>query len=967
MICRRRGGDAMARIGAIRVAGPARRRQSVRRFNRALGALLVLALACGPGGPAGAQTWQPITSKVSFCQSMLLLTDGTVIAPGTLPQGGTGTFRYSPDINGSYVNMTFVSSAPLPLGYAPVNIAAAVLPDGRAIYEGGECGFVGCTNATVDFTNRGAIYDPIANAWTEMSPPSGWSTIGGAPSVVLANGTFMMGRADRSGTTQQALLDATTLTWTPTGTGKADANFEEGWTLLPDGSVLTVDVNRLTNPTSAERYNPTTGTWASAGTTVVQLAAEAEMGPQVLRPDGSVIVFGALPTGVDHTAIYHSGSGTWTAGPDLPTINGQTYTMVDAPAALLPSGNVLFGASPSPSHGIPPTHYFEFDGTNIIPVPDPPNAATIASTDTGMLVLPTGQILLGTCGAGPSPIYTPSGSPDPAWAPTISSVPAALAPGATYQISGTQFNGLSQGAMYGDDATNATNYPLVRITNNATGHVFYARTFGHSTMSIAPGTSSSTNFTVSAKTETGASSLIVVANGIASQPASVTISTSAPLAQAAQVLYTGKFATYPMFIRVVNTTASPVQVSALVQTDSGSTGTALVESALAAHSNDLIPAATILANAGVVLPASGRASLTFTAPAGVAFEQLLVNPTGTIVGLGGGSTNNGGVPQALYTGNFATYPMFIRVVNSTAVPVQVSALVQTDSGSTGTVLVESALAAHSNDLIPAATILANAGVALPPNGRASLTFTAPTGVAFEQLLVNPTGDIVELGGGSTTNGGVPQALYTGNFATYPMFIRVVNTTASPVQVSALVQTDSGSTGTALVESALAAHSNDLIPAATILANAGVVLPASGRASLTFTAPTGVAFEQLLVNPNGTIVELGGGSTTNDGVLQVLYTGNFATYPMFIRVVNTTASPVQVSAVVQTDSGSTGTALVESALAAFSNDLIPAATILANAGVVLPPNGRASITFAAPAGVAFEQLLFNPNGTIVGLK
>jgi hypothetical protein len=32
---------------------------------------------------------------------------------------------------------------------------------------------------------------------------------------------------------------------------------------------------------------------------------------------------------------------------------------------------------------------------------------------------------------------------------------------------------------YGDDPQAAANYPLVRITNNRTGHVFYSRTHDH--------------------------------------------------------------------------------------------------------------------------------------------------------------------------------------------------------------------------------------------------------------------------------------------------------------------------------------------------------------------------------------------------------------------------------------------------------------------------------------------------------
>ena len=84
----------------------------------------------------------------------------------------------------------------------------------------------------------GAIYDPLANTWTPAAPPAGWMTIGDAQSVVLANGAYMQANCC---TTQAALLDPHTLTWTPTGSGKFNDNNEEGWNLLPNGEVLTVD------------------------------------------------------------------------------------------------------------------------------------------------------------------------------------------------------------------------------------------------------------------------------------------------------------------------------------------------------------------------------------------------------------------------------------------------------------------------------------------------------------------------------------------------------------------------------------------------------------------------------------------------------------------------------------------------------------------------------------------------------
>jgi hypothetical protein len=63
----------------------------------------------------------------------------------------------------------------------------------------------------------------------------------------------------------------------------------------------------------------------------------------------------------------------------------------------------------------------------------------------------------------------------------------------------------------------------VRITNNATGHVFYSRTHDHSSMAVAFNGVVSTHFDVPATQERGPSQLVVVANGIPSAPVAVTV------------------------------------------------------------------------------------------------------------------------------------------------------------------------------------------------------------------------------------------------------------------------------------------------------------------------------------------------------------------------------------------------------------------------------------------------------------
>ncbi len=486
-------------------------------INRIVFALIAILAICNG---AMAQSWRPLANRAPFGAGVpLLLTDGAVL----VQQSGTSSWwKLKPDATGSYANGTWTQVASLPAGYAPLYFASAVLADGRVVVFGGEY-----INFASTWSNRGAIYDPSTNAWTELPPPSGWQNIGDAQCLVLPDGKFMLANPFDM---RMAVLDPTTLTWTARlGTGKLDRFDEEGWTLMPDGSVLSLDA---TNSPSSERYLPATDSWIWAGTLPQSLVdpGSQEMGPVILRPDGTAFAAGA--TG--HNAMYFPGAtmtavGTWVAMPDFPLVNGVPLTIADGPACLLPSGNVLCGASPGVFQV--GTHFFEFDGTSLIPEPATPNSGGNSSYQGNMLMLPTGQVLY-TDFSSDVQIYTPLGSPKAAWKPTISTVPANVTTGQSFAIAGNQFNGLSQCSFYGDDSTNATNYPLVRITNSLTGHVFYCRTHDHSTMGVATGVKpTSTTFDVPTTTEFGASQLEVVVNGIASAPVSIIVGTgtSAPV------------------------------------------------------------------------------------------------------------------------------------------------------------------------------------------------------------------------------------------------------------------------------------------------------------------------------------------------------------------------------------------------------------------------------------------------------
>jgi len=414
----------------------------------------------------------------------------------------------------------------MPSGYGPLYFAAQVLPDGRMIMNGGE--YNGPTgNCSGVETKLGALYDPVANSWTSVTAPSGWGTIGDANSAILPSGSYMLANCC---STQEAIasISGTTVTWSTTGSDKADSNSEEGWTYLPGGDLLTVDANtHLSSTNQVEMYDVSTGTWSVAGTTAQELVdpSSHELGPAILRPDGNLIYFGAEP----HNDIYNVSTGTWTAGPAF-TING--YDCEDAPAVLLPNSNVLVQASPGTFQT--PSHFWEFriskktGVAKLVQVNDPTTAPNISSYYGRFLELPTGQALWTNSGEfnGTNEVatYTPLGHAKAKWLPVVSSVSSTLHVGSTGNaISGKKFNGFSQGATYGDDAQMATNYPLVRFTNNSSGDVCYARSYNFSTMSVWTRGTTNAMFDIPSSCETGASTLQVVVNGLASLGTSVTL------------------------------------------------------------------------------------------------------------------------------------------------------------------------------------------------------------------------------------------------------------------------------------------------------------------------------------------------------------------------------------------------------------------------------------------------------------
>ena len=188
-------------------------------------------------------SWTPLVHQPSFAaDTALLLTDGTVMVHA---RDDVAWYRLTPDAFGNYWTGTWTQLANAPNGYSPADFASAVLPDGRVLIEGGEY-----LAGQQVWTAQGALYNPTTNSPTSMGNPTGNKEINGVTHI----GDAERGTAERQVHARQrpsgtgaALFNASTLTWTATGSGKADSYDEEGWTLLPNGKVLTVDTRNGTN------------------------------------------------------------------------------------------------------------------------------------------------------------------------------------------------------------------------------------------------------------------------------------------------------------------------------------------------------------------------------------------------------------------------------------------------------------------------------------------------------------------------------------------------------------------------------------------------------------------------------------------------------------------------------------------------------------------------------------------------
>jgi hypothetical protein len=468
-------------------------------------------------------SWTTVATPVPAsdgAQMAMLLTDGSVMVHGGGGANSAAWYKLTPK-GISYAAGGW--STLLPMSKPRLFFGSNILPNGKVMVLGGEYTGPNTTPATVTDDNTGEIYDPTTNTWSPMATfPQ--SQFGDDPTEVLPDGRVLGGYISGSAT---YFYNPTTNSWAPNVALKLNldnSSDEESWVKLPDGSILSYDIyGSLNNGVpSAQKYVPSLGQWVSAGTLPALLSTSAvalELGPAFLLPDGRVFFVG----GNNNTAYYTPSTNTWTAGPALPS----GLVGADVPGAMMPNGHILLALSPLGTLNAkgnysfpPPTRVYEFD-----PVANTYTdlTSTIPSTfvlsnrsafSTTMLVLPSGQVMMMN-DSGTIALFTPNEQPSDAWRPKITDITNDTGSN-VFTITGMQLNGLSEGAAYGDDNEMASNYPIVKFSDQF-GTEAYGRTFNWSSNGVATGGAFETvQCTLPPGFAPGVYLVTVIANGIQS-------------------------------------------------------------------------------------------------------------------------------------------------------------------------------------------------------------------------------------------------------------------------------------------------------------------------------------------------------------------------------------------------------------------------------------------------------------------
>jgi len=306
-------------------------RDPIFRFAFLLFATAVALLGSRPTAPGAPFTFSNTGSlnAARFAHTTTVLSNGQVlVAGGVNAQYLKSVELYDP------AKGTWTSTGSLAV--ARHQHTATLLRNGRVLVVGGGNDSGSLASAE--------LYDPASGTWTATG--SLGTARGAHTATLLSNGKVLVaGGVDASGSLASAeLYDPASGTWTFTGSLSASRTFHTATLLRNDKVLVAGGADANGSLASAELYDPASGVWtatASLGTgsfrpgRVGHTATLLSSG-KVLVAAGSQIVFGVQT--ISSAELYDPASGTWAGTGNLSTDrDGHTAT-------LLPSGKLLVAA-----------------------------------------------------------------------------------------------------------------------------------------------------------------------------------------------------------------------------------------------------------------------------------------------------------------------------------------------------------------------------------------------------------------------------------------------------------------------------------------------------------------------------------------------------------------------------------------------------------------------------------------------
>ena len=156
-----------------------------------------------------------------------------------------------------------------------------------------------------------------------------------------------------------------------------------------------------------------------------------ELGAGFVLPDGRAFFIGSTPYTALYTPSGDTSKGTWAEGPPIPDSLGA----VDAAAAMMPNGKILCALSHQAVHDtefLVPAWFYEFnyltDSFTEVSACAGGDSMNIRCSETGMLDLPDGNILVSVQNSNQYYIYVPGGTPVASGVPVVSNIPTTTMP-----------------------------------------------------------------------------------------------------------------------------------------------------------------------------------------------------------------------------------------------------------------------------------------------------------------------------------------------------------------------------------------------------------------------------------------------------------------------------------------------------------------------------------------------------------